>query len=131
MEIAHDPLQPGRLDGCDCPGTPALAEDRAGNLVPRDAEVAFSIIDVKVKALAEANNRFARSVFDRIAEGDGNVVFSPYSIHAAIAMTMEGMDGATRSQTHTALTPHPTPKPLTQACQRSGDQAEHARGDRD
>jgi serpin B len=51
-----------------------------------------------VQAVAEANNRFALDLYARLRAGPGNLFFSPYSIHTALAMTADGANGATRDQ---------------------------------
>ncbi len=51
------------------------------------------------KAGAEAANRFAARVFEKLAaEAKGNLFFSPYSIHAALAMVNEGAHEETARQ---------------------------------
>jgi serpin B len=51
-----------------------------------------------VQAVADANNRFALDLYARLRAGPGNLFFSPYSVHAALAMTADGANGATRDQ---------------------------------
>lgn len=51
-----------------------------------------------VQAAADANNRFALNLYRKLAESEKgkNVFFSPYSAHAALAMTASGANGSTR-----------------------------------
>lgn len=51
-----------------------------------------------VQAVADGNNRFALDLYGKLAEEPGNVFFSPYSVHAALAMTTTGARGTTRDQ---------------------------------
>jgi serpin B len=49
-------------------------------------------------AAAAAERAFAAAVFDLLADGDDNVVFSPASIHLALAMTYAGARGDTAAE---------------------------------
>jgi serine protease inhibitor len=49
-------------------------------------------------ALVEGDNTFALNLYGALRTGTGNIVFSPYSISAALAMTYAGASGATQSQ---------------------------------
>jgi serpin B len=51
-----------------------------------------------MQPIADANNRFALDLYARLREEKGNVFFSPYSIHTALAMTATGARGATRDE---------------------------------
>jgi len=53
--------------------------------------------------LVEANTQFALDLYHELAEADGNLFFSPYSISAALAMTYAGARGETESQMSDAL----------------------------
>lgn len=50
------------------------------------------------RAMAAAANAFARDLYGRVADGDGNLFLSPYSVHAAMLLTREGARGATRGE---------------------------------
>ena len=50
------------------------------------------------KEMAGAVNDFARDFYGRVSGGDGNLFFSPYSVHAAMLLTREGADGATLAE---------------------------------
>lgn len=49
-------------------------------------------------AAAAANNAFAIDIYPKIARTNGNLVFSPYSAHSALALTWAGARGATAQQ---------------------------------
>ena len=51
-----------------------------------------------VKPMADAVNAFARDFYGRVASGDGNLFFSPYSVHAAMLLTREGAAGETAAE---------------------------------
>jgi serpin B len=51
-----------------------------------------------MQAVADGNNRFALDLYAKLREGKGNVFFSPYSVHTALAMTATGAKAATRDQ---------------------------------
>lgn len=51
------------------------------------------------QAVVNGNNAFALALFSKLqAESDGNIVLSPYSISAALAMTYAGADGKTAAE---------------------------------
>jgi len=49
-------------------------------------------------AMSAAANAFARDLYGRLSDGDGNVFFSAYSVHAALLLGREGARGETREQ---------------------------------
>jgi serpin B len=49
-------------------------------------------------ALVEGNTRFACDLYARLRQSDGNVVYSPYSISTALAMTRAGARGQTAEE---------------------------------
>lgn len=51
-----------------------------------------------VQTVADGSNRFAVDLYRELAKEDGNVFFSPCSVHAALAMTATGARGETRDQ---------------------------------
>ncbi len=50
-----------------------------------------------------ANNSFAFELYKKLAEKEGNIFFSPYSISAALSMTIEGAKGPTAEQMASVL----------------------------
>ena len=51
-----------------------------------------------VQALVDNNNTFAFDLYQSLQTQDGNLIYSPYSISLALAMTYAGARGATESQ---------------------------------
>ncbi|MCR4424909.1 MAG: serpin family protein [Firmicutes bacterium] len=51
-----------------------------------------------IDSVAAGNNSFAFDLYSRLARGEGNVFFSPYSISSALAMTYAGARGETAKQ---------------------------------
>jgi hypothetical protein len=56
-----------------------------------------------LETLVQGNNEFAFDLYRRLAETDGNVIFSPYSISNALAMTYAGARGQTAEQMASVL----------------------------
>jgi len=56
-----------------------------------------------VLALARGNNEFAFDLYARLAKKDGNLIFSPYSISSALAMTYAGARGDTAAEMEKTL----------------------------
>ncbi len=52
----------------------------------------------EVKTLVEGNNEFAFDLYSRLSKQKGNIIFSPYSISNALAMTYAGAGGETATQ---------------------------------
>jgi serpin B len=52
----------------------------------------------KLHALTEENNTFALDLYQTLRSRDGNLIYSPYSISLALAMTYAGARGETESQ---------------------------------
>jgi serpin B len=52
----------------------------------------------ELQTVADANNRFAFDLYGQMRAQSGNLFFSPYSIHAALAMTADGANGTTRDE---------------------------------
>ncbi len=75
----------GALAGCESP--PAAA-------VPAPPAVP----EADTKALVEGGNAFAIDLYKKLAAEKGNVVCSPYSVSAALAMTYAGARGETATE---------------------------------
>ncbi len=56
-----------------------------------------------VATLVQGNSEFAASLYQRLAEKDGNLFFSPYSISNALAMTHAGARGNTAREMKATL----------------------------
>jgi serpin B len=52
----------------------------------------------QIQALVENNNTFAFDLYQSLQAQDGNLIYSPYSISLALAMTYAGARGETESQ---------------------------------
>ena len=52
----------------------------------------------QIQALVESNNTFALDLYRSLRAQDGNLIYSPYSISLALAMTYTGARGETESQ---------------------------------
>ncbi len=66
--------------------------------LPTMATVHAGEPEAPVKPMADAVNAFARDFYGRVASGDGNLFFSPYSVHAAMLLTREGAAGETAAE---------------------------------
>lgn len=61
------------------------------------------ILPSDTEQLVNGNTAFALEVYRRLTGEDGNIVFSPYSISVALAMTYAGAEGNTEKQMAQAL----------------------------
>src|SRR5688572_30054969 len=52
----------------------------------------------EMQTIAGGNNHFALDLYGKLREKPGNLFFSPYSAHTALAMTATGARGTTRDQ---------------------------------
>jgi serpin B len=81
--------------------TPQNAIKAAHSNIQRDLNP--SIPDADLTTLVDGNNAFAFDLYRSIRTGQGNEVFSPYSISIALAMTYAGARNETGSQMAGAL----------------------------
>jgi len=51
-----------------------------------------------MQVVADANNKFALDLYGKLRDTEGNLFFSPYSVHTALSMTAVGARGTTREQ---------------------------------
>lgn len=58
------------------------------------------------QTLVEGNTEFAVDLYNKLAQSDGNVFFSPYSVSSALAMTYAGARGNTAAEMEQALRFH-------------------------
>ncbi|HOE29004.1 MAG TPA: serpin family protein [Planctomycetota bacterium] len=52
----------------------------------------------EARSAAAAGNRFALDLYGQLAAAEGNLFFSPHSLHTALAMTFAGARGATAAE---------------------------------
>lgn len=83
--------------GCSRGGT-AVVVDKHDPPVDAEEPAPQGLADPKLTApLSEGINEFACDLYREVAQGsDGNLVFSPFSVHMALAMVHAGARGATR-----------------------------------
>jgi len=72
-------------------------------LLAMAAPLGFSQVPASQKpdaasSAAVSSNAFAARIYGRLREGEGNIFFSPYSIHSALAMTCAGARGDTEKE---------------------------------
>ena len=79
--------------------------EKTGNLTPeKNEEMKPITLNAKSKMLVEADNNFGLELFRRIhAEETGNFTISPLSISLALAMTLNGAVGDTRTAMEEAM----------------------------
>ena len=77
------------------PATTADAQSRRPATAPAVAP--------DVAKIVASGNRFAEALYAKLAQQEGNLFFSPSSIHTALAMTRAGARGETAEQMHTVL----------------------------
>ncbi len=86
-------------------GLAACAQPAAGNVLQSDKTRITSPAADKadLTALVEGNSEFAFDLYQVLKDGDGNLLYSPYSISLALAMTYGGARGDTENQMGDAL----------------------------
>lgn len=58
----------------------------------------IEVTEETVQTLAQSNNQFALELYDVLADAEGNLFFSPYSISSAFTMAYAGAAGETADQ---------------------------------
>ncbi len=80
---------------------PPSDDSVAQSNVPRDLHP--NVNEAALADLSSGNGAFAFDLYARLADGDGNLFFSPFSISSALAMTYAGARNATETQMAGAL----------------------------
>ncbi len=78
--------------GASGDGTPSSSQASA------DASYVPAVPPISTGDLVRGNNEFALDLYHRIAADEGNLVFSPYSVSLALAVTFAGARGATAAE---------------------------------
>ena len=99
--LAEVPEAPAPTEPAEKPQEP---EQSYSEFAGKEAYIIDPQVDAQaVKAAAEANNAFALALYQQLAESDGNLFYSPYSIYTALMMTYAGAAGMTAEQMKQAL----------------------------
>ncbi|MCD4700266.1 MAG: serpin family protein [Candidatus Aegiribacteria sp.] len=77
---------------CSSGQAPAVSSSN----IPRITEP--DVNEEDLRELASGNCSFAFNLYKNLAENDGNIFFSPYSISTALAMTYAGAEGITEEE---------------------------------
>ncbi|HMB25483.1 MAG TPA: serpin family protein, partial [Anaerolineales bacterium] len=75
-----------------CGSAANLAQSNLGRVTSPDAPAD------DIHTLTEGNNAFALELYQSLRSQDGNLIYSPYSISVALAMTYAGARGETEAQ---------------------------------
>jgi len=70
---------------------------------PKSRAEAPSVTFEDISAAASSVNQFALALYDQVKNLEGNLLFSPYSIQTALAMTYAGARGETKAEMERAL----------------------------
>ncbi|MEW5826323.1 MAG: serpin family protein [Candidatus Bipolaricaulota bacterium] len=90
------------FSGCGWPWPEVPSDDSlVQSRMDRDLDPDVSASQAGI--LAEGNAAFAFNLYSRVAKDDGNVIFSPFSLSLALAMTSAGARDATLTQMEAAL----------------------------
>jgi len=98
---APTPLAPDPGAADPAPADPAVTNPAVANPIAdavEDIAPARALGEDEAHSVGRAVNGLAADLFGRIAAQPGNVVFSPASIEAALAMTAAGARGATQTE---------------------------------
>ena len=80
------------LSACTPQASASIAQSHLKRVTAPDAP------PEQIRSLAENNNAFAFDLYRSLRSQDGNLIYSPYSISLALAMTYAGARGNTESQ---------------------------------
>ena len=86
--------------GCSGGAAPAQAAEAKSD---RPRQQAPSVPDQDLGALVDGNNAFALDLYKILAQNDGNLFYSPYSISLALAMTYSGARTVTEQEMAQAM----------------------------
>lgn len=75
-----------------CGSTASLAQSNLGRVMSPNAPAD------DVQTLTDGNNAFALELYQSLRSQDGNLIYSPYSVSVALAMTYAGARGETEAQ---------------------------------
>lgn len=75
-----------------CGSTASLAQSNLGRVTSPNAPAD------DVQTLTDGNNAFALELYQSLRSQDGNLIYSPYSVSVALAMTYAGARGETEAQ---------------------------------
>ena len=84
-----------------CSAAPVPSASLAKSSLPRDTNP--NVPQTDLSTLVNGNNTFAINLYEALHSQDGNLVFSPYSISLALAMTYAGARNGTKSQMAKAM----------------------------
>ncbi len=101
-----------RSAGCTAISPTETPNEETETVVPSEPGMQMSsmgrvtapeVTDAQMQALAGDNTAFALDFYNQIRSEDGNIIYSPFSISVALAMTMAGAEGATETAMLDAL----------------------------
>jgi len=99
--LAETPEKPAPTEPIEKPEEP---EQGFSEYTGKDAYIIDPQVDREaVQAAAAASDAFALALYRQLAENDGNLFYSPYSIYTALMMTYAGAAGNTAEQMKQAL----------------------------
>ena len=76
----------------------SAGENSRGGGKPKEQTIPPFEWSPPIQTIADGSNRFAIELHRKLAAGADNLVFSPFSMHAALAMTATGAKGRTLEQ---------------------------------
>ena len=98
--------------GCTAVSPTDTTSNETETMVPSEPGIQMSslgrvtapeVTDAQTQTLAVDNTAFALDFYNQIRSNDGNIIYSPFSISMALAMTMAGAAGNTETAMMNAL----------------------------
>ena len=98
--------------GCTAVSPTEITPNETETVVPSEPGIQMSslgrvtapeVTDAQTQTLAVDNTAFALDFYNQIRSNDGNIIYSPFSISMALAMTMAGAAGSTETAMMNAL----------------------------